>query len=65
MFLYISAAVSEAHNIPAKWIIHVNGPSWSDTDPLDKLETAVKNCLVLADQKNMKSIAIPSIGSGR
>jgi histone H2A len=34
-------------------------------DATDKLEKTVKNCLTLADQKNLKSLAIPAIGSGR
>jgi hypothetical protein len=43
----------------------VNGPSWNEVDATDKLEKTVKNCLTLADQKNLKSLAIPAIGSGR
>lgn len=66
LFLYlILAAVCSGHNFPAKWVIHVNGPSWNEVDATDKLEKTVKNCLTLADQKNLKSLAIPAIGSGR
>lgn len=60
-----NAAVCSGHNFPAKWVIHANGPTWNDTDSIEKLEKTVKNCLILADQKNLKSIAIPAIGSGR
>nr|CAD7255997.1 unnamed protein product [Timema shepardi]CAD7405627.1 unnamed protein product [Timema poppensis]CAD7424167.1 unnamed protein product [Timema monikensis] len=60
-----TAAMCAGHNFPAKWVIHVNGPSWSEVDSIDKLEKTVKNCLALADQKNLKSLAIPSIGTGR
>ena len=61
----ITAAVCSGHNFPAKWVIHVNGPSWNEVDATDKLEKTMKNCLTLADQKNLKSLAIPAIGSGR
>lgn len=60
-----TAAVCSGHNFPAKWVIHVNGPSWGEVDAADKLEKTMKNCLTLADQKNLKSLAIPAIGSGR
>ncbi|XP_037083903.1 core histone macro-H2A.1-like [Pollicipes pollicipes] len=70
------------NNVPANWIIHVNGahPHWrpvagcaangalrptADTNIGDKLTKSVKNCLAVADQKNLKSIALPSIGSGK
>ncbi|MCL4131984.1 UNVERIFIED_CONTAM: hypothetical protein GTU68_065643 [Idotea baltica] len=58
-------AVSPTVNMPSRWIIHVNGPSHGDVNAYDKLETSVKNCLILADLKNFKSIALPSIGSGK
>ncbi|XP_046982408.1 core histone macro-H2A.1-like [Schistocerca americana] len=60
-----NAAICAGHNFPAKWVIHVNGPAWNEVDSTEKLEKTVKNCLTLADQKNLKSIAIPAIGSGR
>jgi len=65
MFIFFTAAVCSGHNFPAKWVIHVNGPSWNEVDATDKLEKTMKNCLTLADQKNLKSLAIPAIGSGR
>ncbi|XP_060066597.1 core histone macro-H2A.1-like [Ylistrum balloti] len=58
------AAICPGHNFPAKYVIHVNGPSWGTTNSQQLLEKAVKNVLTLADEKNLKSIAIPSIGSG-
>jgi histone H2A len=61
----IIAALCSGHNFPAKWVIHVNGPTWNEVDATEKLEKTLKNCLTLADQKNLKSLAIPAIGSGR
>ncbi|XP_061181866.1 core histone macro-H2A.1-like isoform X3 [Saccostrea echinata] len=60
------AAICPGHNFPAKFVIHVNSPTWSGGtgNSQQLLEKAVKNVLKLADEKNLKSIAIPSIGSG-
>ena len=60
-----TATVCSGHNFPAKWVIHVNSPSWNEVDASEKLEKTMRNCLTLADQKNLKSLAIPAIGSGR
>ncbi|XP_033754346.1 core histone macro-H2A.1-like isoform X2 [Pecten maximus] len=59
------AAICPGHNFPARFVIHCHGPQWSSSNPQQLLEKTVKNCLTLADEKNLKSIAFPSIGSGR
>uniref|UniRef100_A0A8C5QCE5 Core histone macro-H2A n=1 Tax=Leptobrachium leishanense TaxID=445787 RepID=A0A8C5QCE5_9ANUR len=59
------AAVSNGHGLPAKFVIHCNSPSWGSDKCEELLEKTVKNCLALADEKKIKSIAFPSIGSGR
>ncbi|KAG8439076.1 hypothetical protein GDO86_005328 [Hymenochirus boettgeri] len=59
------AAVSLGHGLPAKFVIHCNSPSWGSDNCEELLEKTVKNCLALADEKKIKSIAFPSIGSGR
>ncbi|XP_075712429.1 core histone macro-H2A.1 isoform X2 [Rhinoderma darwinii] len=59
------AAVSSGHGLPAKFVIHCNSPSWGSDQCEELLEKTVKNCLALADEKKIKSIAFPSIGSGR
>lgn len=58
------AAICPGHNFQAKFVIHVNSPSWGASNSQQLLEKATKNVLTLADEKNIKSIAIPSIGSG-
>ncbi|XP_067671099.1 core histone macro-H2A.1-like isoform X1 [Haliotis asinina] len=58
------AAMCPGRNFPAKYVIHVNSPSWGSANSQQQLEKAVKNILTLADEKNLKSLAIPSIGSG-
>ncbi|XP_067423241.1 core histone macro-H2A.1 isoform X5 [Emydura macquarii macquarii] len=59
------AAVSAGHGLPAKFVIHCNSPGWGSDKCEELLEKTVKNCLALADEKKLKSIAFPSIGSGR
>ncbi|XP_056372622.1 core histone macro-H2A.1 isoform X1 [Hyla sarda] len=59
------AAVSSGQGLPAKFVIHCNSPSWGSDKCEELLEKTVKNCLALADEKKIKSIAFPSIGSGR
>jgi histone H2A len=59
------AAVSAGHGLPATFVIHCNSPVWGADKCEELLENTVKNCLALADDKKLKSIAFPSIGSGR
>jgi len=59
------AVICPGHNFTARWVIHVNSPGFNEADSIDKLERAVRNCLTSADQKNIKSLALPAIGSGR
>lgn len=65
ILFYFSVAICNGFKLPARWVIHVNGPTLGDVDAFDKLERCVKNCLVLADKQNLKSMALPSIGSGK
>ena len=43
----------------------MHSPVWGQGNPEEDLESCVRNILALADEKNMTSIALPSIGSGR
>ncbi|KAL3876339.1 hypothetical protein ACJMK2_034200 [Sinanodonta woodiana] len=58
------AVICPGRNFPAKYVIHVNSPSWGSQNAQQMLEKTVKNVLTLADEKNLKSIALPSISSG-
>ena len=64
-FRLLLAVVSAGHGLPAKFVIHCNSPGWGSDKCEELLEKTVKNCLALADEKKLKSIAFPSIGSGR
>ncbi|XP_012944015.1 core histone macro-H2A.1-like isoform X1 [Aplysia californica] len=59
------ATICPAHNIAAKFVINCNGPTWKLDNAQQLLDTSIKNCLKLADTKALKSVAIPSLGSGR
>ncbi|XP_052385252.1 core histone macro-H2A.1 isoform X6 [Oncorhynchus keta] len=59
------AVLSSGYGLPAKFVIHCNSPGWGSEKCEELLDQTVKNCLVLADEKKLKSVAFPSIGSGR
>ncbi|KAK7003757.1 core histone macro-H2A.1-like isoform X1 [Biomphalaria glabrata] len=58
------AAICPGHKFSAKFVIHVNSPTWGENNSQQNLDKAVKNVLKLADDKQLKSLAIPSISSG-
>ncbi|RUS79815.1 hypothetical protein EGW08_012414 [Elysia chlorotica] len=58
------AAICPGHKFAAKFVIHVNSPTWSETNAQQNLDKAVKNVLKVADDKSLKSVALPSISSG-
>lgn len=55
------AAICPGHHFPAKFVLHCNIPSWSTVNANDSLETSVRNCLSLADEKNIKVLAVPPL----
>ncbi|XP_060792579.1 core histone macro-H2A.1-like [Neoarius graeffei] len=59
------AAMMSGYGLPAKFVIHCNSPGWGSDKCEELLDKTVKNCLALADEKKLKSVAFPSIGSGR
>ncbi|XP_059207244.1 core histone macro-H2A.1 isoform X2 [Centropristis striata] len=59
------AVLSGGFGLPAKYVIHCNSPGWGSDKCEELLDKTVKNCLALADEKKLKSVAFPSIGSGR
>jgi len=58
------AVVTQAGILKADYIIHVNGPKFREADEEDKLRGAVENALRRADEKGIKRLAIPPIGTG-
>ncbi len=60
------AVITSGGSLKAKHIIHAVGPRYKDgkSGEEEKLKSAVKSALDIADKKKLKSIAIPAISSG-
>ena len=58
------AVVTQAGILNAEYIIHVNGPKFREEDEKGKLERSVKSVLARAEEKGMKQVAFPPIGTG-
>ena len=59
-----SAIITTAGRLPARHIIHVNGPKFFEEDTEGKLLRAVASALRLADEHQLASLAFPPIGTG-
>lgn len=58
------AVVTEAGILKADWIIHANGPKFREEDEEGKLRLTVKAALAAAEEKGVKKLAFPPIGTG-
>jgi len=58
------AVVTQAGVLKAEYIIHVNGPKFREEDERGKLERALGSVLARAEEKGLKQLAIPPIGTG-
>ena len=59
------AKATKAYKLNNKYIIHTVGPRYySDPHPAETLASCYLNCLKLADELGMESIAFPSISTG-
>jgi len=63
LYLFV-AAMSGAGNLPCSHVIHVHSPNWSTDKGVDELKKSVENALQLAEDKELESLAFPSIASG-
>ncbi len=61
------AVITKAGNLPAKFVIHVVGPSWNNGKSHEKelLLLTYKNCLNLALENHIQSISFPNISTGK
>ncbi len=60
------ARITKGYNLPARFVIHTVGPVWTDGtkgEP-DLLAASYRNCLELARQHALRSIAFPAISCG-
>jgi O-acetyl-ADP-ribose deacetylase (regulator of RNase III) len=55
------AKITKGYKLPAKYVIHTVGPKGEKPD---LLKTAYSNCLDLAVEKKLKTIAFPCISTG-
>jgi O-acetyl-ADP-ribose deacetylase (regulator of RNase III) len=60
------AKITRGYNLPARHVIHTAGPVWhgGDRHEPELLESCYKNCLSLAAEHNLKTIAFPNISTG-
>jgi O-acetyl-ADP-ribose deacetylase (regulator of RNase III) len=60
------ARITGGYRLPAKWVIHTVGPVWhgggQNEDAL--LASCYRNCLTLAEDHDIRSIAFPAISCG-
>jgi O-acetyl-ADP-ribose deacetylase len=59
------AVITTGGNLPAKFVIHTVGPIYGrNENQAELLADCYKNCLALAVEKGLKTIAFPSISTG-
>ena len=60
------ARITKGYNLKAKYVIHTVGPIWrcGINDETVLLRKAYTNCLKIANEKSLKSIAFPNISTG-
>jgi O-acetyl-ADP-ribose deacetylase len=61
-----SAVITRGGHLKAKHVIHAVGPHYKDgkSGEAEKLVSAVKTALDIADKKKLKTVALPAISSG-
>ena len=58
------AVITDAGQLPCKFVIHTVGPIWGEGDEAAKLKKAILSSLTMAELYNLKSISIPAVSSG-
>ena len=59
------AVLTTAGNLPARFVAHTVGPIWGRDEPAAALlASCYRNCLALAEQQELESIAFPAISTG-
>ena len=60
------AKITRGYNLPAQWVIHTVGPVWKGGTQGEEqlLAQCYRNCLDLAVQHSIRTIAFPTIGIG-
>ena len=59
------AKITKGYNLPAKFVIHTVGPVYGqDPGVAELLANCYRNCMRIASERQLKSIAFPSISTG-
>lgn len=60
------AKITQGYDLPALWVIHTVGPIWrgGDSGEEELLARCYRNCLRLAEQHGIRTLAFPSISTG-
>ena len=60
------AVITTAGNLPAKYVIHTVGPVWNGNkeEKAQLLASCYSNCLRIAEEYQLKTIAFPNISTG-
>ena len=59
-----SAAITSAGELPARYVIHAIGPVMGSGDEDNKLASATRSALELADEYKIRILAFPAISTG-
>ena len=61
------AKITKGYNLPATFVIHAVGPVYSGKNPQEEtelLKNCYRNCIRIANEHGLHSIAFPSISTG-
>lgn len=58
------AVMTSGGRLRAKWVIHAAAMGQDLRTDADKIKTATRSSLLLADQKKISSISLPALGTG-
>ncbi len=60
------ARITSGYNLPARYVIHTAGPIWQggNNNEAHLLASCYRNCLSLALERDIRSIAFPAISTG-
>ncbi|HCX65636.1 MAG TPA: RNase III inhibitor, partial [Eubacteriaceae bacterium] len=60
------AKITKAYKLPSKYVIHTPGPKWTGGQDNERqlLSNSYLNCLKLAEEYDIETIAFPSISTG-
>ncbi len=59
-----SAVITTGGNLSARFVIHAVGPMYGEGNENEKLASAVRSALTIAEARELKSIAMPALSSG-